>query len=249
MSEKIKHYEPVVHINKEEFIKVVKNRRSVRVFTEEKVDQEELMNCLELSLLAPNSSNLQPWEFYCIQNKEFKKRMQSYCLNQSAARTAQELIVCVARPDNWKKNNQLLQEVYQKRTKETPEIVNKYYKKLVPIAYNQGPFGIFGVIKYIIASLIGIKRPIPRQPFSHSDMRVWAHKSTALACQNLMLSLRAFGYDSCPMEGIDSSRIKKMLGLPRKSEICMVIGVGKRAKNGVYDERIRINKKHFIKVV
>ena len=35
-------------------------------------------------------------------------------------------------------------------------------------------------------------------------MAVWAHKSTALACENLMLSLRAYGYDSCPMEGMDS---------------------------------------------
>ena len=55
--------------------------------------------------------------------------------------------------------------------------------------------------------VMGIKQPTPRQPISHSDMRVWAHKSAALACENLMLSLRAFGYDSCPMEGMDSKRI------------------------------------------
>ena len=30
----------------------------------------------------------------------------------------------------------------------------------------------------------------------------------ALACENLMLALRAYGYDSCPMEGMDSKRIK-----------------------------------------
>ena len=64
-----------------------------------------------------------------------------------------------------------------------------------------------------------------------------------------MLSLRAFGYDSCPMEGIDSYRIKKLLKLPKTAQICMVISVGKRASNGVYGKRFRLNKDKFIKVV
>ncbi len=64
-----------------------------------------------------------------------------------------------------------------------------------------------------------------------------------------MLSIRAFGYDSCPMEGMDSKRIKKMLGLPRKAQISMVISAGKRAENGVYGERVRFDRDHFIKIV
>ena len=73
-----------------------------------------------------------------------------------------------------------------------------------------------------------------------------AHKSTALACENLMLSLRAFGYDSCPMEGIDSRRIKTLLGLKKPAEISMVISAGKRAENGVYGKQFRFNNKYFI---
>ena len=84
---------------------------------------------------------------------------------------------------------------------------------------------------------------------SYSDMRVWSHKTTALACQNLMLSFRAFGYDSCPMEGIDSARIKKLLNLSKCDQICMVISAGKRASNGVYGKRIRFKKENFIKEV
>ena len=61
-----------------------------------------------------------------------------------------------------------------------------------------------------------------------------------------MLSLRAFGYDSCPMEGMDSYKIKRLLRLPRRAEICMVISVGKRAINGVYDKRVRIDSDNFI---
>ena len=80
-------------------------------------------------------------------------------------------------------------------------------------------------------------------------MRVWAHKTTALACENFMLALRAYGYDSCPMEGMDSKKISKMLNLSKKAEVCMVISIGKRAKNGVYGNRFRLDSDRFIKVV
>ena len=48
------------------------------------------------------------------------------------------------------------------------------------------------------------------------------------------------GYDTCPMEGSDTSRVKKILNLPRKAEINMIIGCGIRAENGVYSDRFRV---------
>ena len=205
------------------------------------------MQCLELALLSPNSSNLQPWEFYWVRDLDKKNQLIDYCLGQPAAKTAQELVVCVARPDNWRLNTQVMLDMFKE--KKLPEAVSTYYKKIVPLAYNQGFLGLFGVIKKISTFFIGLKRSIPREPTSFNDMKIWAQKSTALACQTLMLSLRAFGYDSCPMEGIDSLRIKKLLKLPKKAQICMVISAGKRAKNGVYGKRFRLEKERFIKIV
>ena len=42
-----------------------------------------------------------------------------------------------------------------------------------------------------------------------------------------MMALVAQGYDSCPMEGFDQNRVKKILKLNSKSHIVMVLGVGK----------------------
>ena len=239
--------EEAISVNKEEFIKVVESRRSVRIYDDSKVKEEDLMKCLELSLLSPNSSNLQPWEFYWVKNPDKKKKLIDYCLGQPAAKTAQELIVCVARADNWQLNTDIMLDMV--KDKELPKAVSTYYKKIVPLAYNQGFLGLFGVLKKISTFFIGLKRSIPREPTSINDMKIWAHKSTALACQTLMLSLRAFGYDSCPMEGIDSFKIKKLLKLPKTAQICMVVSVGKRAQNGVYGKRFRLNKDRFIKIV
>ena len=238
----------VPKINKEEFIKVVKSRRSVRVYNDEVVPEDVILSCLDLALLAPNSSNLQAWKFYWVKSKEKKKKLVEYCLNQPAARTAQELIVCVARPTAWSENSKKMLEILESKD-DSPEAVVNYYKKIVPLAYDQGFLGIKGFLKKIAIFFLSISKPIPREPVSFSDMKIWAQKTTALACQNLMLSLRAFGYDSCPMEGIDSARIKRLLNLSNKDQICMVISVGKRASNGVYGKRMRFDKSNFVKIV
>ena len=52
--------------------------------------------------------------------------------------------------------------------------------------------------------------------------------------------MAGIGYDTCPMEGFDSKRIKKNLNLPSDSEISMIIGCGIRKKNGVYGKRFRV---------
>ena len=107
---------------------------------------------------------------------------------------------------------------------------------------------LINILKILIF-FIGIFKVVPREPTSLSDMRVWAHKTTALACENLMLALRAYGYDSCPMEGMDSNRIRRMLNLPKKAEVCMVISVGKRGNNGVYGKRFRLSSDKNIKII
>ncbi len=71
-------------------------------------------------------------------------------------------------------------------------------------------------------------------------MRIVAHKSAGLAAQNFMISLAAIGYDTCPMEGSDTTRVKKILDLPWGAEISMVIGCGVRDEKGVYGPRFRV---------
>ncbi len=48
----------------DDFYSVVRRRRSVRQYTDNPVPDAVIVRALEAALLAPNSSNLQPWEFY-----------------------------------------------------------------------------------------------------------------------------------------------------------------------------------------
>jgi len=55
-----------------------------------------------------------------------------------------------------------------------------------------------------------------------------------------MLSMVDAGYDTCPMEGTDTLRIKKLLNLPFGAEINMVVSCGIRIPEGIFGERFRI---------
>ena len=125
-------------------------------------------------------------------------------------------------------------EISEKRLKQA----HSYYKKIIPTLYAD-LFGILGLIKSIIFQAIGLFRPTMRQ-VTNSDMRIVAHKSAGLAAQNFMLSMAAIGYDTCPMEGSDTLKVKKILNLPSKSEINMVIGCGIRTEDGIYGDQLRV---------
>jgi nitroreductase len=233
-----------VHIKNEvsfmtDFFEVIRKRRSVRKFTDQKVDPQKMMIAFEAAILAPNSSNMQPWEFYWIQNLEKKQKCIKACFNQNAAKTAQELVFVVARIDKWKTRRQQILNWIQ-TLQNPPKILRDYYEKLIPLAYWRDPFFIKDLISVIFTTAVGFFRPIPRAHFGVSAQFEGATKSTALACENLMLALTAQGLASCPMEGFDEVRIKKILKLNRFSHIVMGIGIGHASAEGIYTEQFRL---------
>lgn len=221
-------------------------RRSVRVFKKVPLDDEKVKECIHLASLAPTSSNMQLWEFYHITSVDVLAQLSGACFNQSAAKTAQQMVVVVARKDLWKKRVQSNIDFLKSQYGDKPhseyskreKFALNYYQKIVPTLYFDF-IGILGTLKYITFQAIGIFKPIYREA-RRSDMRIVAQKSAALAAQNFMISMAAINYDTCPMEGFDSLRVKKTIGLPNSAEINMIIACGVREETGVYGERFRV---------
>ena len=224
----------------------IEYRRSVRIFKKEDIDANKVRKCIINATLAPNSSNLQTWEFYHVTNKTVLNSITKACFNQNAAKTANQMVIFVVRKDLWRKrakaNIDFLNSVFDKKmgknTEKNRKLALKYYKVAIPTMYISF-FGILGLLRYIFFQIIGIFRPIFRE-VKLSDLRIVSHKSTALAAQNFMISMTEIGYDTCPMEGSDTSRIKKILNLPSSAEINMVISCGIRDEKGIYTKRYRI---------
>jgi nitroreductase len=232
--------------NEKPVSEAIKYRRSVRVFKKEPIDEQKVKDCIHLATLAATSSNMQLWEFYHIVSLDIIKEISGASFDQNGAKTAQQLVVVAVRKDLWRKrmhaNISFLKSQfgnkpeaeYSKREK----FAMNYYKKIIPTIYFDF-LGIFGMIKFIAFQIIGLFKPIYRQA-RQSDMRIVAHKSAGLAAQNFMISMAAINYDTCPMEGFDSLRIKKIIHLPSSAEINMIIGCGLRDEQGIYGERFRI---------
>ena len=59
-----------------DFYKLIKERRSVREFTNKKIDINIIKNAILSAGTAPNGANLQPWHFVIIKDKKIKKQIR-----------------------------------------------------------------------------------------------------------------------------------------------------------------------------
>ena len=211
------------------FAKVVRTRRSVRAYYPEPIPDAVLDACFDLALLAPTSHNLESWQFIDVRDPDKLAALRHFCLDQSAALQAPHLIVTVARPDFWRVGQRLMIEALQKDPAPSiPRLMDKY-RLLIPIMFIDGPLHVLAPLKRLVMWCVGLFRPFWRVDVGRAGQTLWATKTAALACENLMLALRAAGYDSCAMEGFDEPRVKRLLGLPRAAHVIMVIAAGRRA--------------------
>ncbi|MBE2278825.1 MAG: nitroreductase family protein [Ignavibacteriaceae bacterium] len=226
------------------FDKIIQRRRSNRFFDKKvQVPDEVIQKSLERAILAPNSSNMQLWEFYWIKSEEMLSKFSPICLDQPAAKTAKHLVVFVTRRDLWKKradwNYKLIKENVVGEPSKALTSGMDYYKKIMPLAYRTDFFGLFSFVRIVLGFFMGLRKPFVRIG-GKSNIRIVAHKSCALAAQTFMLSIAAEDFDSCPMEGLDAVRAKKALNLPSGAEINMIIAVGKGTEAGIWGPRKRV---------
>ena len=226
------------------FEEIIQRRRSNRKFDANiEVPDDVIVRSLERSILSPNSSNMQLWEFQWIKDPVLKESFTALCLDQNAVRTSKQLVVFVTRKDLWKQRAAWNYNKIKEGINGEPNTAQKrgldYYGKLMPLAYRSDIFGITTLIRRALCFFMGLRKPFMRFG-GDADQRVTVHKSCALAAQTFMLSIAAEGFESCPMEGFDAIRVKRALGLPTGAEINMIIAVGKGTEPGIWGPRFRV---------
>lgn len=82
-------------------------RRSIRNFTEERVEDRQIENILRAGMQAPSAHNFQPWEFIVVRDREVKIAISTMSPHARLARKADTLIILlanmnkVAKEDIW----------------------------------------------------------------------------------------------------------------------------------------------------
>ena len=228
---------------------VLNFRRSIRDYqTDNNLDTDKVKHCLELATLAPNSSNMQLWEFYHITDKELIQKMAYASLSQNAVASANQLVVFVTRGDLYRSRAKQVLDFQRDNIKRNSppdrqaSRIKKsevYYGKLMPLVYARF-FGLVGLFRKMITVPVSLFRPMFTNS-SECDQRIVVHKSCALAAQTFMIAMANEGYDTCAVEGFDSRRVKKLLNLPSGAEINMLIPCGIRnGEKAVHGERYRV---------
>ncbi len=229
--------------------KLLAHRRSVRLFSNKKaIPLDDIEECLRLATLAPTSSNMQLWQFIHLADSKWREELTKACLGQTAASSATQWVVFVTRQDLFRSRAKFLLNFEKQNIKrnspkarQLKRIADReiYYGKIMPFLYARF-FRLLGIIRKLIVTILGVFRPIVRE-VSESQMRTVVHKSCALAAQTFMLAMAEKGYDTCPMEGFDSKRVKKLLHLPRGTDINMIVSCGVRDGNkGIWGDRCRL---------
>ena len=230
-------------------IDLLNHRRAVRHYDpDQPIDADTVRGCLEQARLAPSSSNMQLYQFVHVTDPATLQALATACLGQQAATTAQQMVVFVTRQDRYRDHARQVMALEAENIRRTspPEKQEKrlaasctYYGKFLPFMYARG-FGLLGLLRKLLFGAVSLFRPMYTD-CSEADMRVVVHKSCALAAQTFMLAMSEAGYDTCPLEGLDSRRVKRLLGLPRGAEINMVVSCGIRKEDhGIWGERHRL---------
>jgi len=126
-----------------EFYKLIKERRSVREFSTNKIDINVIKNAVLSAGTAPNGANLQPWYFVIIKNKKIKKEIRK------AAEKEEEEFYSNKAPREWlkaleplgtDKNKEFLEKapiliaIFEKKYSFKNKIKNYYVRESVGIA-------------------------------------------------------------------------------------------------------------------
>ena len=217
-------------------LEAIFQRRAVKVFEPVEISGEMREQILNAARHAPSSFNSQPYQFYWVETAKRKAAVAKLCMGQKPAETASALVVAVADIGSLAATSQGQLQWMRRRSEFSEAKIRDFERtaKIGRVLFMPGPFGIFAAVKWGMFWLLNLWKVMGMPPLFRQDLFKWATKSTALACENLMIATEALGLNTCPMEGFDGRRLSKLLGLSsRYHEIVMVIAIGARSQSCV----------------
>ncbi|NNE80316.1 MAG: hypothetical protein HKN18_08605 [Silicimonas sp.] len=223
------------------FKKTVRGRRAIRIFDGNPIPEDVMRDCLRDAVLAPSASNLQSYELIWVRDDDVKKQIAGLCLDQPSVTTAGDLVVVVSRVDLWRSHlEKLVALMTEDGKKPLKGPIRDYYENIVPMLMRTDRFGFNNFFRRVMFWYKRRSEPTVNEPIRRADHRVYGHIQASLAAENLMLSLAAHGYESCPVGGIDKRAIGTLLNIPSSGEVTMVIGAGTGKPEGLFSARLRL---------
>lgn len=186
-----------------EFNKVIRERHSVRKYDPSwKISEEEIKEILGEAVLAPSSSNLQPWRFIVITDQELKAQLLPIANNQQQTVEASAVIAVLGDSEAYR-NAEAIYEYAEAAGYVTPEVGAAMAESRD--GYSSMPVEVLNNIARVDGGLVSMQ---------------------------LMLAAKAKGYDTVPMGGFNPDGFRELFQIPERYITVMLIALGKAAVEG-----------------
>lgn len=196
------------------FSEVIRERRSVRAYDPSfKISKEEMTELLGEAILAPSSSNLQPWRFLVIDEQPLKEKLLPIAWNQQQVVEASAIIAILGDLESYK----LAETIYDRAFKAgyMPEATKNSFVERTVATYSSLPKDVATKIVSTDGGLIAMQ---------------------------LMLAAKARGYDTVPMGGYDAAKFVEAFGINERYVPIMLIAIGKAEKPGHPTVRLTVDE-------
>jgi len=185
-----------------EYTDVMLNRHSVRKFQKDvKISRDEIMDMLKEATTAPSACNLQSWHFVVCDDEEGMKKARSVMMpfNYPQCDTSSAVIFILGDTQSHLK----YRDVWNKACEDgriTPEKRDEIFNTFLPL-------------------------------YEHADRSFLEKDATidaSMVAMQLLLAIRAHGYEANPMAGYYPDKIAETLGLDKERYIpVQAIALGK----------------------
>jgi len=190
-----------------DFLKAIKERKSIRAFKPDPVSKEKIEEILQLTIHAPSAINLQPWEFVVVMGEE-KERLSRRLIKAYK----EKQIACS--PGNVKP----LPKTMVKRGAQTLSAMNPFFEEMGVNSdqfINEGSCNFYGAPVAILLCL--------DDSFPEARM-----VDVGLALGYFVLAAHEFGLATCPIGLIVAyeDEIKDLLNIPENKKVVIGVALG-----------------------
>ncbi|MFL1998634.1 nitroreductase family protein [Lysinibacillus irui] len=193
---------------------IMQERKSVRKYNATaKISRETIMQLIEDATSAPSSSNMQPWRFIVIDDKEIQKNINFFSFNQEQIETASAIIAVIGDIKMYLN----AEEIYAKNVElgyMPEEIANRLAKDALAM-YGAAPT---------------------------STLENIVHFDAGLVCMQIMLLAKEMGYDTVPMGGFDKAKFAEYMELPENEIPILLLAIGEAAAPAYGSSRLPIDR-------
>lgn len=207
------------HILNNDFVDIVKGRRSVRHYDEDfKISQEELSEIIAEASLAPSSANMQSWRVVVVDTPDGKEKLKPLVrFNTLQNDTSSAMLLIFGDTKSYLYAEEIFNTAVE-QGKMPPEVRNSQLETILSI-----------------------------YPTLSKEMKVEIAKiDSSLFAMQLMLVARAHGYDTNPMAGFEADQLAKTFELDEERYTpVMILSIGKAKVAGYESIRLSTDKISF----